>query len=58
MRLKDKKTDDKDEDSHDKKEEKKLNDGNKIIWEFDINKQQVYEGIKRNYMSILIRTMT
>jgi len=29
-----------------------------IIWEFDINKQQVYEGIKRNYMSILIRTMT
>jgi len=30
MRLKDKKTDDKDEDSHDKKEEKKLNDGNKI----------------------------
>ncbi|HUS89211.1 MAG TPA: hypothetical protein VMW91_07580 [Desulfosporosinus sp.] len=58
MRLKDKKTDAKDEDSHDKKEEKKLNDGNKIIWEFDINKQQVYEGIKRNYMSILIRTMT
>ena len=30
MRLKDKKSDDKDEDSHDKKEEKKLNDGNKI----------------------------